>query len=252
MLVHFYDSEQHRFLMLPVYGFVSYDYKAFVLVYDSDKACFYLKNELEEGRRIVDFVHVDVTGWIKATEAVCESLADFCTQAPPAPTRPWIAGYPEMVTDAHLLRRLMSGESVPLSDTQVTLREIPGGDEWYEIKTQAEADLFANALFYPHDAHIDSVTYIEPKYDPYTVSVILDMTMWFGCRMEYRFASPTVVHITNGRDSNGRDILDACLFVDENGVFWADEDLEKEEIDKPFDPEITYIRAKAVKVRRVD
>ncbi len=237
--------------MLPVYGLVSYDYKAFVLVYDSDKACFYLKNELEEGRRIVDFVHVDVTGWVKATEVVCESLADFCTLSY-APPLPFVAGYPESVGDAELLRRLMSGESVPLSDTPAVLREIPMRDEWYEIKTQAEADLFANALFYPHDAHIDSVTYIEPKYGPYEVSVILDLGEWMGCRMEYRFASPTVVHITNGRDSNGRDILDACLFVDENGVFWADEDLEKEEIDKPFDPEITYIRAGSVKVRRVD
>ncbi len=251
MVVHFFDTDQNHFRMLSVYGLVSYNYRTFVLLYDPEKACFYLKNEHKDGRLVVDFVHIDVTGWIKATEAVCESLADFCTLSY-APPLPFVAGYPELVRDAGLLRRWMSGETVPLSDTSVVLREMPLHDEWFEIKTQADADLFAHELFYPHDAHIDSATYIEPKYGPHTVSVILDMSEWFGCRMEYRFEDPTVVHITNGRDNNGRSILDACLFVDENGVFWADDNLKKEEIDRPFHPEITYIRAGSVKVRRVD
>ncbi len=255
---------------LTVYGLIVYNYSRNFILYDPEAACFFLQAEMfprdvlirmyqagisHAPDRAVRFLHIDCKGWVEAEDAIRESLSDFCKrekeQPFPPPSVPWIAGYPETISSSEVLRRLMRGENVPASDAGIPLREVPSGDEWYELETQAEADLLTWILGF-HDAHIDRVTYREQSFRPDEVSVIFDMHEWNGCRVEYGFSEPTVAHITNGRYANGRDILSACLYMDDSGVFWADEGLDKEEIGKPFDPEITYIRARSVKVRLVD
>ncbi len=258
MLVHVFEYDKP----LTVYGMVVYDYTRHFILYDPDAACFFLQTEMlsrnaqlqmmQRGmdlpRRILHFVHIDCHDWVKAEENVAAALSDFCTRTP---SPPWIAGYPDAISNTDLLRRLLEGETVLYTDAGILLRTVPARDEWYELTTQNEADIFLWIMSF-HDAHIDQVIYSEPKYRPHEVSVRFDLSEWNGCRVEYCFEEPTVAHITNGRYPNGRDILSAILYIDESGVFWADKYLDKEAIDEPFDPEITYIRAKRVKVRRID
>ncbi len=123
--------------------------------------------------------------------------------------------------------------------------------EWCSLQTQADADRLMQEVCGLHDAHIDAVTYTESQNAPTCVSVTFDLPR-LDCHMELCFTEPTVAHITNGRDNNGRDILASCLYIDAGGVFWADEGLKREKTEQPLHPEITYIRAQSVRVRRVE
>ncbi len=258
MIVQVFDQEHQIFRCLTVYGLVCYDFERHFILYIPELDSFCLQVETTHTpawRRHVHFVHVDATGFVRAGDEVCASLSDFCKRTGdpyPAPPVPWIAGYPDAVSDAGVLRRLMQGDCVPRRETGISLREVPTGEEWYEIKTQAEADLFLWGVIGFHDAHIDAVTYREPLYIPHEVSVIFDCSEWNGCRLEYRFIAPTETHITNGRDKNMRDILEAVLSIGEDGVFWADAPIKRADAEAPLDPTVTYIRAERVMVRRVD
>ncbi len=263
MLVQVFEYDKP----LPVYGIIVYNYTRHLILHDPEGKYFFLQPEqfprnlqikmYQQGFRLPDtravhFVQLDCHGWLTADGAVCDVLSDFCTGTH-APTTPWIAGYPEIISHVSLLRRLMNGESVPDDQTGIPLRQIHLEEAWYEITTQAEADLFLQGVMGFHDGHIDRVIYRESEYEPYTVTVTFDLREWNGCRIEYCFTEPIVTHITNGRDDNARSILNACLYIDEAGVFWADQAIPRDDVDRGSLPaEVTYIRAASVKVRRVD
>ncbi len=270
MLIEVFNRQAEVFRRMAAYGAVVYDRERYFLLHDPQGDVLYLQAEQFSTRQLAEmyvkqmsyterraarFVHVSCADWAEANGAVCEALSDFCKPSKdrrfPAHVVPWIVGYPEAVAKVSLWRRLMQGERIPVTEAGIPLREVFAADEWYELRTQAEADLFMSMLDL-HDGRLDTVLYRESSTEPDEVSIILDLRSWQGCRVEYRFTEPTVVHITNGRYDNGRDILSACLYVDADGVFWADEHLKKDEIKRPFHSAITYIRAARVMVRRVD
>ena len=82
-------------------------------------------------------------------------------------------------------------------------------------------DLFAGF----HDSTLESINYVEDSTGKKEVRAIFDNTGWFGIA-ELCFEGVQLLKIVPAGENYSREIFDATLFVNDSGIFWADDSLE--------------------------
>ena len=164
---------------------------------------------VEEGRDPKEFrEHVKVQAQIEL------GIEKFCKENNlEMPEINLLRGYPDVCENSAFISDIIANRIVPVDRYQIQLRNLPDVNEWQYIQTQEEAQEFMKLFAGFHDSNLVKLTYDDPPKENY-----------------------------------GTEILSATLYVDEEGVFWADNYMEK--------PDITYdgsiIRALSLKWKKVE
>ena len=102
---------------------------------------------------------------------------------------------------------------------------MPDAAEWHYVKTQEDANAFMDLFASFHDSTLESINYVEDSTGKKEVRAIFDNTGWFGIA-ELCFEGIQLLKIVPAGENYSREIFDATLFVNDSGIFWADDSLE--------------------------
>ena len=167
-----------------------------------------------------------------AEEQGVRKMPDSCT------------GYPEVVGDREFMRKILRNKKVPLEETTVKPKE--NFSAWHEIRTQEDANEFMTLFAGFHDAALKKLTYKEDYRGRTRVNAIFDNSCWFGVA-ELCFEGLLDLHLAPFGEYCMNEIDDGTLLVAATGVFWADGNLEAEDLSYEGD----YIKARKLKWRKI-
>ena len=180
-------------------------------------------------------------------------------------------GYDEVFQDFDFMLRVLRDKIVPKHDCSIEAREPEDADQWTYMRTQRDADQFTSAFTGFHDAALNKMQYVEdheggrliatfggfhdgrldkmqPGMDcdernPLEVS---EDSLWHAV-VELCFEGLLRLNLWGPTEGFSREISRACLFVNDECVFWADGDLDGEDLQ--YDG--TYIKAINLKWRKI-
>ncbi len=133
----------------------------------------------------------------------------------------YLFGYPDVCENYAFMAEILSKKTVPAKQYPVEIRDLPDVHEWTYLKTQQDADAFMKLFAGFHDSTIERASYAEDNTGRQEVTVVFDNTGWFGIA-ELCFEGVELLKIVPPGPNYSREIMEATLRIDENGVLWAD------------------------------
>ena len=134
-------------------------------------------------------------------------------------------GYQEVLENNDFLADILVNHSVPLDTYKISVRNISDTTEWNYILTQTDADDFMKKFVGFHDSTLEKINYSETNSSA-VVSAIFDNSGWFGV-VELCFEGVQMLKILPATENYTREIFEASLLIENEGVFWADSYMEK-------------------------
>ena len=167
----------------------------------------------------------------------------------------WFHGYPWVLEKPELLAKLLLGESVnteecgfPLIDTR-----LPG---WHYVETQEDVDTLMETAGDFHDSVLKSLEYISgsrvyPDKSMTPIDSLRKLKMIFESQctdtIELLFEGLIALNLRPKDDNWTTEITEASVFLNEETVFFAEDEMEKEE----FQPDRTCAKAYSLRWRLV-
>lgn len=148
--------------------------------------------------------------------------------------------------DFDFMLRILSDRIVPKSDCSIQIREPNDTEQWTYIKTQSDADVFLKAFAGFHDSTLDKIQYVE-DYSERNLTITFDNSGWYGVA-ELCFEGLIAMNLRPAQENYSREIFSACLLVEDECIFWADVDLDKEDLNY----EGSFVKALNLKWRKID
>ena len=158
-----------------------------------------------------------------------------------------IIGFPDVCENYELLCELLTKRTADAKRFAVRLRELPDADKWTYINSQQDADAFMKLFVGFHDSTLERITYFEDDIGTKQATVLFDNSDWYG-KAELCFEGVQLMKIVPASENCSRELFSGSLFADENGVFWADDELEKPDDSYAY----SIIKALSCKWRKVD
>ena len=147
--------------------------------------------------------------------------------------------------DFDFMLRILQDRIVPKSDCFIQIREPNDTNQWTYIKTQSDADAFSNVVAGFHDSTLDKMQYVE-DYSESSLTVTFDNSGWYGV-VELCFEGQISMNLRPAKKNYSREISSACLFVEDECIYWADDDLYKENLNYTG----SFIKALNLKWRKI-
>lgn len=251
MLVRAYDKDGGYFYKSFVYGKVNIGYYEQAILFDPRENCFKLVNHLDKRENThplpplyEHIVQTDDGETVDWEGDALSGLKEFLKERGFQRKLDFLAGYREVCEDFEFLLRIFRDKKVPLSETNLRVKDC--FSEWNYIFTQEDADAFMAVFEYFHDASLKKLTY-EEKRNLTRVTAIFDNSCWFGTA-ELCFEGLIEMHIEPRGELYMNEISCASLLVKDECVFWADDEMEEENLSYGGD----YIKAMSLKWRKIE
>ncbi|MBQ9468587.1 MAG: hypothetical protein IJU52_06245 [Clostridia bacterium] len=199
----------------------------------------------KERRTLVSVIQTNTDGFETYTGSQLLRYKHYCKTNMLIPTELFsLCGYPDVCENYAFLYDILTNKKIPFDRYNIQLRDIPDAHEWSYIRTQKDADDFMDLFFGFHDSKLVSVEYSQEE-GKREATAVFDNSGWFGVA-ELCFEGVQLLKIVPPYANGFADIYDATLIVDADGVFWADEYMEKP--DESCDASV--IRAFSLKWRK--
>lgn len=251
MYVHVKKTDTHPAFYSPVYALLNSGVYAQAVVYYPLDDAFLLTNytDFEHGdyRRIFcETVCSDTSGFAEPPEAhgFMFRLNNLLRKRRTGISIKSLRGYPEVLAEAEFLAELLQCRRIPRDKYPVAPRALPDSDEWNYITVQADAELLIRRASHFHDAAIRKIVYNE-AWEDNSLLVYFDNCGWCD-NLILCFEGVRAMNLRASSEYS-REIFGACLLCGDDGVFFADEELEVPDLNYTG----TYITALSVKWRNV-
>ncbi len=164
----------------------------------------------------------------------------------------YIGGLADVCNDFEFLADLFKNKSVPVTETNISVKTNSDASEWNYILTQKDADDFLELFAGFHDAKIKSLAY-EEDYNVKKLNVIFDNSDWFGIA-ELCFEGVIELHLTTPAENSLNDMECGLLVVQNEQILWAEDIdcLDENETIENFDYEYSFIKALNLKWRKIN
>lgn len=250
MFVRAYDAHAKAYYKSMVYALMDEGALQQAVLYHPALDSFVLQPHFcqDEGpllRPLYEAIQSDRAGWAATGP---EALAALHTApAPDRPSRPvkQLCGYPEVTADNAFLQALLNTGFVPRERTDLALRSPTDTDRWTYIRTQADADALMEQFAGFHDATLDRLFYKE-RYGTRQLTVRFDNPSWYGT-IDLCFEGLLALHLEPAGENFCRELMEGCLLVRDETVFWADAALTEPDPARAR----SYVQALNVKWRTV-
>ena len=213
-----------------VYAKVNTGWYEQYIVYNQSKCTFELVDYLDKtstpAKPFIHVIQTSIDGFKEYKGAALLKYKYFCKNTDkPISEVSFLLGYPDICENYAFLSDLLAHGKVPKNRYDIQLRDLPDAAEWHYVKTQEDANAFMDLFAGFHDSTLESINYVEDSTGKKEVRAIFDNTGWFGIA-ELCFEGIQLLKIVPAGENYSREIFDATLFVNDSGIFWADDSLE--------------------------
>jgi hypothetical protein len=253
MFARVFDKMNGYFYKSIIYGKLDIGYYECNIVYNPKEEAFelvdYLDKECKDQRVLVPLIEVINTNrdeWATHDKVNVLKLNRFFKSNGINACIKQYCGYEEVYQDFDFMLKILRDRIVPKGDCSIKIREPNDTDLWIYIKTQSDADAFFKEFAGFHDSTLDKIQYFE-SYGERSLTITFDNSGWYGIA-ELCFEGLISMNLRPAQENYSRIIFSACLFVEDECIFWADDALDKE--DQNY--EGTFIKALNLKWRKTE
>lgn len=253
MFARVFDKKNGVYYKSIIYGKFDSGYYESYIVYNPIDETFELVDYLDKENKnqsvlmpLIEFINSDKSEWVTCDKANILKLNRFLKSNGISATLKHYCGYNEVYRDFGFMLRIIRDRIVPQGDCSIQIREPNDAEQWTYIKTQNDADAFFKAFAGFHDATLDKIQYVE-DYHKRCLTITFDNSGWYGV-VELCFEGLVSMNLRPAQENYSREIFNACLFVEEECIFWADDALDKEDLNHAG----SFIKALNLKWRKID
>lgn len=233
MFVRAFDTHTKEYYKSMVYALVNSGIFEQAVLYHPVLDSFVLqphlcRGENQEFRPLYECIQPGQADWHPGSPQVMAALHTAPTGEAGARPVSRLLGYPEVVGDPYFLQTLLSTGFVPFENTVIRRREPADCQVWTYIRVQADADLLMEQFAGFHDATLDRLFYKECN-GTRQLTARFDNSSWYGT-IDLCFEGMRSLHLEPAGENFSREILEACLLVREETIFWADAALQEEDL----------------------
>lgn len=249
MFVRVYDKLKREYYKSMVYGLINTGYYEQAITYNPFSGCFELVDYFDKGRKNLSpaYQHINSNRdeWITVEKTSLLKLKKYCRVNGSGLEITCFNGYQEVFDDFGFLLRIIREKNVPAAETKLAPRDNEDISQWNYIRTQADANQFMKLFVAFHDSTLDKLNY-EETYGETRLTVQFDNSGWYGI-VELCFEGIIALNLRAPLENYSREIYGATLLIRDESVFWADDELEVEDLSYPG----TYIKALNLKWRKI-
>lgn len=253
MFARVFDKKTGFFYKSIIYGKLDIGYYERNIVYNPREDAFELVDYLDKETKdqsvllpLIEIINSDRNEWVTYDKVNVLKLNGFFKSNGINAFIKQYSGYDEVYQDFDFMLRILRDRIVPKSDCSIQVRKPSDADQWTYINTQSDADAFFNVFAEFHDSTLDKLQYFE-DYSERNLTVTFDNSGWYGI-VELCFEGLVSMNLRPALENYSREIFSACLFVEDECIFWADEDLGKEDLNHTG----SFIKALNLKWRKID
>ncbi len=252
MYVRAVSNINRAILSSMVYARVNLGWYGQYVIYNIWQKAFelvdYMNKSLPQGYAEVQMIQTGTDGFEEYSGSKLLKLKDYCKKnGLETPDVKVLFGYPDVCENYAFLCDIIENRTVPADRYPIQLRDLPDVKEWHYIQTEDDVQEFMKLFAGFHDSKLVRLSYEESDERGIKANAVFDNSGWFGI-VELCFEGVQFLKILPPMENYSSEILSATLHVDEDGVFWADEYMEK--------PDMSYegciIRALSVKWKKLD
>ncbi len=215
---------------------------------DSFELIDYIDKTSSDGRTLIQIIQPQTEGFDEYGHVKLLKLKKYCEENNlEMPDVKRLFGYPDVCENYAFICDIIANKVVQADHYPIQLRDLPDVNEWQYIQSQEDAQNFMNIFAGFHDSYLVKLTYEEVNGSGIKANVIFDNSCWFGV-VELCFEGVQYLRIVPPKENYSSEILSATLHIDEEGVFWADCDMEKP--DMSYDGSI--IRSLSLKWKKLE
>ena len=163
MYARIYDKVNHRYFKSIVYCAVNQGSFRKYVVIDPDTACYVLVDYLDKTEEgwppLVKLIRTDHEGWVRYEKAMLLKYRKYCLTHGKAMTVDFLWGYRDVCDNFEFLTALLEGESVPVCESGVCVRDLPDREDWNYIRTPEDAVDFMKKFAGFHDSTLEKLVY---------------------------------------------------------------------------------------------
>jgi hypothetical protein len=253
MFARVFDKKTGLFYKSIIYGKLDIGYYERNIVYNPREHAFELVDYLDKESKdqgvlppLIEVINSDRNEWVTYDKVNVLKLNRFFKSNGINAFINQYSGYDDVYQDFDFMLRILRDRIVPRSDCSIQAREPSDIDKWTYIKTQSDADAFFDVFAGFHDSTLDKLQYVE-DYSERSLTVIFDNSGWYGT-VELCFEGLISMNLRPALENYSREIFSACLFVEDECIFWADDALDKEDLNYTG----SFIKALNLKWRKID
>ncbi|MEA4822628.1 MAG: hypothetical protein VB111_00740 [Clostridiaceae bacterium] len=253
MFARVFDKKTGFFYKSIIYGKLDIGYYERNIVFNPREDAFEIVDYLDKETKdqsvllpLIEIINSDRNEWVTYDKVNVLKLNRFFKSNGINAFIKQYSGYAEIYQDFDFMHRILRDRFVPRSECSIQVREPSDTDQWTYIKTQSDADTLLNVFTGFHDSTLDKLQYVE-DYSQRNLIVTFNNSGWYGI-VELHFEGLISMNLRPALENYSREIFGACLFVEDECVFWADEDLDKEDLNYTG----SFIKALNLKWRKID
>lgn len=253
MFARVFDKKTGLFYKSIIYGKLDIGYYERNIVFNPKDEAFELVDYLDKENKdqgvltpLIEVINSDRNGWVTYDKMSLLKLNHFFKSNGINAFLKQYCGYDEVFQDFDFMSKILRDKIVPKRDSSIQVREPDDTGEWTYVKTQCDANYFFKEFAGFHDSTLDRLQYDE-DYSKRSLTVTFDNSGWYGIA-ELCFEGLISMNLRPAQENYSREIFSACLFVEDECVFWADDALDKE--DRNY--EGSFIKALNLKWRKID
>lgn len=253
MYARVFDKKNGLFYKSIIYSKLDFGYYERSIVYNPKEEAFelvdYLDKESKDQCVLVPLIEVfnpDRDEWVTHDKVNVLKINRFFKSNGINAFIKQYCGYEEVYQDFDFMLKILRDRIVPKGDCSIRIREPNDTDQWTYIKTQSDADAFFKEVAGFHDSTLDKIQYFE-DYGERSLTITFDNSGWYGIA-ELCFEGLISMSIRPAQENYSREIFSACLFVEDECIFWADHALDKEDLNHKG----SFIKALNLKWRKID
>jgi len=253
MFARVFDKTTGLFYKSIIYGKLDTGYYERNIVYNPRSEAFelvdYLDKESKSQRAtlvpLIEVINSDRDEWVTYDKAKVLKINRFFRSKGISAIIKQFCGYDEVYQNFDFMQNIIGDRIVSKHNCSIQIREPKDTDQWTYIKTQTDADIFFKAFAGFHDSSLDKMQYVE-DYSERRLMVTFDNSGWYGVA-ELCFEGLISMNLRPAQENYSREIYSACLFVEDECVFWADDALVNEDLNYTG----TFIKALNLKWRKI-
>lgn len=253
MFARMFDKKTGLFYKSIIYGKLDIGYYERNIVYNPKEDAFELVDYLDKESKdqgvlppLIEVINSDRNEWVTYDKVNVLKLNRFLKSNGINAFIKQYSGYNDVYQDFDFMLRILRDRIVPRSDCSIQTRAPSDIDKWTYIKTQSDAGAFFDVFAGFHDSTLDKLQYVE-DYSKRSLTVTFDNSGWYGI-VELCFEGLISMNLRPALENCSREIFSACLFVEDECIFWADDALDKEDLNYTG----TFIKALNLKWRKID
>ena len=153
-------------------------------------------------------------------------------------------GYADICENFDFIIEIWNNRSVPYTKYPFQLHTLPDIEQWQYIRSQEDANKFMKIFMGFHDTTLDKLIF-EEKFGYTKATATFNNYGWRGI-VELCFEGVQDMHIRPAKESETNCIFSATLLVHDETIFWADDELDNEDLSYNG----TFIKALNLKWRK--